>query len=111
MRSYLIDELRPEAVQSVTGRLDEQGLRGSLDGIYWIELPRDLLTPVQAEHFPECGPYIFSLEAGKTWIKLELLVRTRGTFRCHCCQYASPEQRAFILDFVDHILASLDIQT
>jgi hypothetical protein len=111
VRSYLIDELHPEAVQRLTAHLDEQGLRGSLEGIYWVEVPHELLSPVQSEHYPECGPYVFSLEAGKTWVKLELLVRSRGTFRCHCSQYASAEQRAFILDHVDRIFDALQIQT
>ena len=111
MRSYLIDELHPEAVQKVTEHLDQEGLKGSLDGIYWLQIPQELLTPVQAEHHSECGPYVFSLEVGTTWIKLELLVRTRGTFRCHCSQYALPEQRDFVMGYMDRLFDSHDIQT
>lgn len=110
MRTYLLEDFRPEQLEQVCQRLTGMGLAGSLDGIYYLPLPLDLLTDEQRQHHGECGPYIFVLEIpDETSLKLELLVRAQGKLRCSCVMYATPEQRAYIMDYLDEFLRELDI--
>lgn len=110
MRNYLIEDLYPEQMELVRQRLDEGGLAGSLDGIYYLPVPEALLAEEQREHLDQCGPYIFVLEIlDASRLKLELLVRAQGKLRCSCVMYATPPQRAHIMDFLDVFLRQLDI--
>jgi len=110
MRTYLLEDFLPEQLAKVCERLAEMGLSGPLDGIYYLPLPLDLLSEEQTAHHAECGPYIFVLEVvGESSLKLELLVRAQGKLRCSCVAYATPEQRAQIMDTMDNLLRELDI--
>ncbi|OGR35313.1 MAG: hypothetical protein A2051_00260 [Desulfovibrionales bacterium GWA2_65_9] len=110
MRTYLIEDFLPEQLELVCQRLAGMGLSGSLDGIYYLPVPLDLLTDEQREHHGECGPYIFVLEiAGETSLKLELLVRAQAKLRCSCVMYATNEQRAYIMDYLDGFLREMGI--
>ncbi|MFO7803978.1 MAG: hypothetical protein R6V55_16995 [Desulfovermiculus sp.] len=107
MHSYFIDELVPEQVQHLSKRLQEILGPSPMQGIIWCELPWELLTRKQQDHRASCGPYILSLETGSTWIKLELLVRARQTFRCDCIGLATKEQREYGIDLVDGVFKEL----
>ncbi len=110
MRNYLIEDFYPEQVALVRQRLHEKGLSGGLEDIFYLPLPEDLLSLEQRAHTGQCGPHIFVLEIlDETSLKLELLVRAQGKLRCSCVMYASPEQRAYVMDFLDAFLRELDI--
>ena len=110
MRNYFIEDLLPEHLTTICQTLKDRGLSGSLEGIYYLPLPENLLTEVQREHADECGPHIFALEAvNESALKLELLVRARGKLRCECVCYATPAQREYIIDFLDAFIRQLDI--
>ncbi|MFO7717282.1 MAG: hypothetical protein ACQESV_09100 [Thermodesulfobacteriota bacterium] len=111
MRYYYIDEIAPADLKRITKHLQAQGMQGSLEGIYWLEIPYHLLTEEQAAHFQDCGPYVVTLECGSEWINLELLVRGRNQLRCSCIAYTAPEQRAYAIETLDSILKKLDIPT
>jgi len=82
-----------------------------IEDIFWINLPQELLTEIQKEHFSSCGPYVMSLEIGDSWIKLELLVRPPSTLSCSCMQYATSEQRKYGMDILDEVFQELQIPT
>ncbi|MDZ7759732.1 MAG: hypothetical protein U5L00_05700 [Desulfovermiculus sp.] len=109
MRSYIIDEMLPEQVERLSARLQETAGPSPMQGIIWFELPANLLTPRQQDHLSSCGPFILSLETGSTWIKLELLVRARQTFRCDCIDFATSDQRAYGIGLMDAAIRELDI--
>ncbi len=109
MYSYLIDELKPQEIERIIHYLEYHGYKGPIKDIYWIEIPNHLLNPTQKNHVSECGPYILSLETGKTWIKLELLVRPRNTLHCTCMALANPEQRSYGMNLLDHIFMDLGL--
>ena len=111
MRSYMIDEMLPEQVERLSVHLQKTAGPGPMQGIVWFELPPNLLTSRQQDHLSSCGPFILSLEAGSTWIKLELLVRARQTFRCDCIGFATPDQRAYGICLVDTAVRELGLGT
>lgn len=109
MRQYRIDQLTPEDQRRIAGRLAEMELGAGLDGIYWLPVPPALLTPLQQEHAPDCGPYVMSVELEGDALTLELLVRGRGRLRCECVGYASPALQEHMLGYVDGMLRDLGI--
>ncbi len=106
MKSYFIDELKKEEIEKIKSNLKKKGFLNPLKDIFWIEIPEKLLSPVQKEHLSTCGPYVFSLETGKDWIKLELLVRATGKIRCLCVDFATRQQRDFIMEIIDEIYSA-----
>jgi len=111
MRCYLIEDFYPEQLKKVTAALADKGWAGSLDGIYYLPVPKELLSDVQRDHADECGPHIFVLEALEDTgaLKLELLVRAKNKIRCECVKYATPAQREHIISFLDDFIRRLDI--
>lgn len=111
MRCYLIEDFYPEHLQKVTAALSDKGFSGSLECVFYLPVPEELLTDVQREHADECGPHIFVLEAVKDQgtLKLELLVRAKNKLRCECVMYATPAQREHIIAFLDDFIRHLDI--
>lgn len=111
MRSYVVDQLQEPDIERIAAHLEKAGLDRSLDTIYWLPVPAALLTDEQKEHGEECGPHCFSIELSdlEGFLALELLVRARNRMRCSCVMYATQEQRAYAIDFVDEMLKNLDI--
>jgi hypothetical protein len=105
----MIDELASDDVKRLAVSLEKKGLLGSMEGLFWIHVPEELLDAEQLEHLPRCGPYGMAVEVGGDWVRMELLVRARNQLRCSCIRYASAEQRAFAIDFLDNALKQLDI--
>lgn len=109
MRNYLIDDLTEENVKTIRKVLESKNMNGSMDDIYWLDLPESLYSSEQKDHAKECGPYSFGIEVLEDSLRMELLVRARSILRCSCVAYASPEQRSFAIDWVDTLLKEHDI--
>ena len=107
MRSYVIDELVAEDIKKISDSLKEKGFHSPLKDIFWIEVPENLLTSIQRDHLSSCGPYVFSLELVKNWLKLELLVRPTGRIRCSCISYATDAQRNYIINLIEQLYSSI----
>jgi len=110
MRAYLIDEISTQEMQRVKGFLEKHAVRSSLDQIFWVRIPEDLLTETQFLH-TQCQPHVFAVEVGPDWVKLEFFVRTLNSMRCECPAYCTPMQRDYIFRFGDNIIGQLKIQT
>jgi hypothetical protein len=123
MRLYVINDLKENQMARVASALRDRGMASSMDGLFWVELPENMLTDEQKDHLQECGPYCMGLELlGETghenrlpgshgpMVALELLVRARSTLRCSCIAYATPEQRSYAIEFTDKLMRELDIQ-
>ena len=110
MRTYLIDELSPSKVEEIREFLGEHAIRSSLDQIFWVQIPDDLLSEMQFLH-SKCKPHVFAVELGPDWVKLELFVRTLKSMRCDCPGYCTGQQRNFILNFADGMIEQLKILT
>ena len=109
MRAYRIDDLTPQDVALLKERLNALHLAGSVEGMYWLPVAAEHLSPLQREHLPLCGPYALALEVEEDCLHLELLVRARNQLRCACVHYASPELRAHMLQYMDDMLRELHI--
>ena len=56
-------------------------------------------------------PFVFAAELGDDWFKAEFFIRTLEGMGCDCQDYATPQQREFILDFCQTMIDALDVQT
>jgi hypothetical protein len=110
MRQYRIDELSREERANIESHLKRTLKPAPMDGVYWIEVPQDLLSAEQREH-GDCGPFFFAVELEPEAVCFELLVRSQVNLHCSCIAYASSAQREFVLRFADHMLAEEQIRS
>lgn len=108
MKQYLLDGLRLEDHKKLKDYLDKYLDRSPLDGIYWLELDPQLLTPIQKKH-EGCHPQVFALILEETYLSCEFLVRVKKNIKCDCMDYATKEQRDWIIDQADGIFEKLGI--
>ena len=109
MKQYVIDGLRPQDYTKLQDYLDEHFEVSPLGGIYWIELPIDILTPMQKEH-KDCKPHVFALVLENDSLSAELLVRIKTSIKCDCMGYATQKQREWVIQKMDLILEKFEIQ-
>ncbi len=109
MRQYVVDELRADEVEKIKEYLDEHCDLSDMVGLYWLKIPDDILSQTQYEH-KNCQPHCAAIELGNKWVKFEMLVRSRQKIRCECVCYATPQQRTFLLSFVDNLLDQTGIR-
>ncbi|OQY50685.1 MAG: hypothetical protein B6230_05955 [Desulfobacteraceae bacterium 4572_89] len=108
MKQYVIDGLGPRDYQTLKEYLDKYLEPATINGVYWLELEQDILTPVQADH-ESCGPHVFALILDKNNLSCELLVRIKTNIKCDCMGYATREQRDWLMNQIDAILEKLSI--
>lgn len=109
MKQYVIDQLRETDYVKILGFLDANCEKTMLEGLYRKEMPEGLLTPTQAGHAP-CRPHYFAINLDVRKLSFELLVRSSQIIRCDCIDYATRDQRDYILAFADGMLEQLDIK-
>jgi protein involved in sex pheromone biosynthesis len=103
MRQYYIDEISFLERDNLESYLKRTLKQGPMEGVFWLEVPPDLLAPIQQEH-TDCGPFYISVLLEKDTLRAEFLVRSSHNMHCDCIAYATPAQRLFVLDFVDKML-------
>ncbi len=108
MKQYVIDGLSLQDHNKLKEYLGKHLETAALDGIYWLELDRDILTPVQSAH-KSCGPHVFALMLEENYLSCELLVRIKTNIKCDCMGYSTKEQRDWLIDQTDAILEKLSI--
>lgn len=103
MRQFVIDELSPMERDNIDSFLKRSLKTGPMIGLYWINLPDDLLSEAQLGH-EEHGPFYLGVEVTRDAVKFELLVRSHSNLHCSCIAHATPMQRQFVLDFIDRMV-------
>lgn len=109
MRTYTIDQLEEADIAAINSMLLDLNLQAGLEGVYWLPVPKDMLTPIQQEHFDSCGPYCLALEVESNAVHLELLVRGMGRIRCDCLSFASVPLRDHMIAYLEGMLNDLKI--
>ncbi|MEJ2056800.1 MAG: hypothetical protein P8X39_03045 [Desulfofustis sp.] len=109
MRQFVIDELSILERDNLESYLKRSLKPGPMEGIFWIELPGDLLAEAQRGH-AQCGPFYLGVELEERRLCFELLVRSQTNLHCTCIAYATGLQRQFVLDFIDRMLEEEQIQ-
>jgi len=104
MRQYYIDEISPLERDAIDSYLKRTLKKGTIEGVYWLEVPDDLLGPAQEGH-DRCRPFYCSVVLEEKTLRFELLIRSADNMHCSCIAWATPAQRQFILDFADRLLA------
>jgi len=108
MKSFIIDEISKKDMEKIRQFLKENSLKSSLDAIFWVSLPEDILNEEQYSH-ETCKPHVFAVELGQDWVKMEFLIRNLSDMKCTCTGYCTRQQRDFILNFAEHLTLELDI--
>ncbi len=103
MRYYMVDELSFLEHDNLDSYLKRTLKPGSLEEVFFLEVPPDLLAEPQQGH-EECGPFYFSVILEPSTVRFELLVRSASNMHCSCIAQATPAQRQFVLDFADRML-------
>ena len=108
MKQYVIDGLKPEEHKKLKEYLDRNLEASPLAELYWLQLDREILGPMQKSH-EECAPHLFALKLEDTYLACEFLVRIKKHIKCDCMGYATSEQRDWLIETVDSILIKLNI--
>lgn len=103
MRQIVIDELSPMERDNIDSYLKRTLKQGPMVGLYWLQLPPDLLSEAQQGH-EEHGPFYLGVEIDNVSVRFELLVRSQSNLHCTCIAHASKIQRQFVLDFIDRMI-------
>jgi len=109
MRTYTIGQLAEDNIAAINSRLLDLELQAGLEGVYWLPVPKDMLTPMQAEHVEHCGPYCLALDVETNAVHLELLVRGMGRISCACVAFASETLRNHMIAYLEDMLQELRI--
>ena len=104
MRQYLIDEITFLERDNIESYLKRSLKLGPIEGVFWLEVPPDLLGPAQQGH-EKCGPFYFSVILEEKTLRFEFLVRSSHNMHCSCIAWSTAAQRQFVLDFADRLLA------
>ncbi len=110
MRYYLIDEISNQDMEKINTFLIDHALQSEMEGLFWVQIPEDLLNPTQVTH-GTCQPYLFAIELGMDWLKAEFFIRSQNNLRCTCPAYCTPEQGEFIIQYLQDMIQTLNIQT
>ena len=110
MKQYVIDELRLDDYKKIKDYLDQNYEQSGFDGLYRIPLDPSRYSDTQMRH-SECQPHYFAVELAEDRLACELLVRTNGRIRCDCIEYATVQQREWLIRLIDSIFSDLEIIT
>jgi hypothetical protein len=110
MRQILIDELIADEVAAVHEFLKANAVVSGIEGLYWAELTEDLLDPGQFEQKKD-RPFCFAVEVGDSWVKFELLIRSRHNIKSVETRFASRIQLEFILEYSNRIIGETGLKT
>lgn len=102
MRQYVIDELRIEDYDKIKAYLEDHFGPAGIPDVYWIPLEPEYYNDNQKKHV-DCQPFYFAVDLEKDRLSCELLVRTKKNIRCCCTEYASKDQRNWIIESIDSI--------
>lgn len=103
MRQYFIDEISFLERDNIESYLKRTLKTGPIEGVFWLEVPPDLLSSEQKDH-EQCAPFYFSIVLEKDSLRCEFLVRNANNLHCSCITWATPAQRHLVLDYIDRLL-------
>jgi hypothetical protein len=110
MRVLVLDELKEDEIKSVTSYLAENTTVGPIDGLFWLYLPHEILSPTQQALSPKAGPYKISIEVGGSYARFELLVRG-DMISNEGGGLTTLEQANFVYNFADQLARDLNLIT
>jgi hypothetical protein len=99
----MIDQLTRQERDNIDSYLKRTLKQGSLEGMYWLPVPQDLLAEAQQGH-DSCGPFYVAVDIDEASVRFELLIRSQSNLHCSCIAYATKAQRDYVLQYADTML-------
>ncbi len=109
MQAFSVDHLSKEEVSRLAKALPEFTKPSPLDGLFWVPIPEEILSPVQRAHV-SCQPHYFAVELGEDFISFDFLVRNFQRIRCDCIAPATNQQKLFLLELAKKIFATAGVE-
>lgn len=111
MEEICLARLAPADMLRVRLKLNELNMASSLEEIFWLPVPRELLNEEQREHWESCGPYFLALEMDQKAdeLRLEPLVRAKKTMHCVCIAPAEAAVVSQATAYIEKLLRGLHI--
>ncbi len=103
MRQYFVDEISFLERDNIENYLKRTLKAGPIEGVFWLEVPSNLLSSEQKDH-EQCAPFYFSIVLEGDSLRCEFLVRNANNLHCSCITWATPAQRQLVMDFTDQLL-------
>jgi len=110
MQNFTVDKLKAEEISRLESILRQKAKPSPLGGLFWIEIPEEVLAPIQKKHAESCGPHYFAVEIGEDFISFEFLVRNFQRVRCECISPATPAQKVFLLELAKKIFSLAGVE-
>ena len=110
MKQYVIDELRPGDHEKLKSYLESHCGPAELENLYWVALDASVYSETQTAH-TDCQPFYAAVRLDEQAIAIEFLIRTKNRIRCDCIAYATDEQKAWLMGFLDAMFEQLEIRT
>jgi hypothetical protein len=76
LKVLLLDELLPENIQKAEDFLKLNTIKSPLNGLFWLILPREILTEHQLKFIENREVLKIAIEVSYKWIKFELLIKS-----------------------------------
>lgn len=108
MKQFVVDELRPGDYKKLKTYLDDTFGAGTIDGLYWLQISKEVFSEIQSEH-KQCQPFYFAIDLEPDRVVIELLVRTKNRVRCACMAYATEIQGTWLMRQMDAMFEKLEI--
>jgi hypothetical protein len=78
LKILLIDELLDAEIKKAKEYLNSNTRKSPIDGLYWLELPEEILDNKQNNYKNKNEPLKIAIEVGKNWVRIELLLRSES---------------------------------
>jgi hypothetical protein len=103
MKILLIDEMLIEEIKKFDDFFKANLTKAPIEGLYWYELPEEILTEDQKQFVNNNGPLKIAIELGKTWVRVELLVRSESLVNIGGGEL-NMRQTTFIFNYITDII-------
>jgi hypothetical protein len=80
LKSTILDELTNDELLKCINYLEKHTIKSNIENLYWLHIPDEFLNKNQINSIKYDGKYKIAIELGKSWIKIEYLIRNNNLY-------------------------------